>query len=100
DEFYCQLLMGNFIGMQSNVMYRRDLFFDFYFDSTVNGCEDYDLNLRVSRQLPALSHKQKIVAYRMHGDSLSSDIAMMKERVQRVLAKQEPFLRTPEERAA
>lgn len=100
DEFYCQLLMGNFIGMQSNVMYRRDLFFDFYFDSTVDGCEDYDLNLRVSRQLPALSHTQKVAVYRMHGDSLSSDIAMMKERVQRVLARQKPFLRTPEERAA
>lgn len=100
EGFYCELLMGNFIGMQSNVMYRRDLFFDFYFDSKANGCEDYDLNLRVSRHLPALSHTQKIVAYRMHGDSLSSDVAMMKEQVQRVLAKQEPFLRTSEERTA
>lgn len=100
DGFFRHLLMGNFIGMQSNVMYRRDLFFDFYFDSKMNGCEDYDLNLRISRHLPALSHQHKIVAYRMHGNSLSSNIAMMKEQVQRVLAKQEPLLRTLEERTA
>src|SRR3546814_176504 len=76
DAFYTELLMGNFIGMQSNVMYRRELFFDFYFDSTMNGCDDYDLNLRVCRYLPALSHKQTIVAYGMNDESLSSAVTM------------------------
>ena len=100
DGFYAGLLMGNFIGMQSNVMYRRDLFFDFHFDLTLNGCEDYDLNLRISRCLPALSHKEKVAAYRVHGRSLSSDRTMMKEQVQRAMAKQKASLLTPEERNA
>jgi len=100
EGFYRGLLMGNFIGMQSNTMYRRELFFDFYFDSRLIGCEDYDLNLRISRNLPAFSHKQKIAAYRVHGNSISSDIAMMRKQVQKVLAKQQPFLYTPEERNA
>ena len=100
DGFYARLLTGNFIGMQSNVMYRRDLFFDFYFDLTLNGCEDYDLNLRVSRCLPALSHREKVAAYRVHSSSLSSDRTMMKEQVQRAVAKQEASLLTAEEQAA
>lgn len=100
EGFYRGLLMGNFIGFQSNTMYCRELFFDFYFDSKLNGCEDYDLNLRISRNLPALSHTEKIAAYRVHERSMGSDVKMMRQRIQKALAKQRPFLNTMEEQAA
>jgi len=100
DDFYHRLLMGNFIGMQSNTLYRRDLFFDFYFDSTLDGCEDYDLNLRISRYLPAFFYPQKTAAYRVHPSSLSSDITRMRSQVLKALSNQIPFLHTPEAKAA
>ena len=100
DDFFRSLLMGNFIGMQSNVLYRRELFFDFYFDSTLNGCEDYDLNLRISRCLPATSHLKKVAVYRVHANSLSGDAEMMLRQVLNALDKQKPFLRTEEEQKA
>lgn len=100
DDFYRHLLTGNFIGMQSNTLYRREVFFDFYFDSKLNGSEDYDLNLRISRHLPAFSHTQKVAKYRVHANSLSSDPIWTKGRVLKALSKQLPVLRTPEEKAA
>jgi Glycosyltransferases involved in cell wall biogenesis len=97
DEFYSHLLRGNFIGMQSNTMYRRDLFYDFRFDAKLSVCEDYDLNLRISRYLPAYSHTERIVAYRTHSQSLSADPVHMRAQVLKVLEAQKPLLRTATE---
>ncbi|WP_449048101.1 glycosyltransferase family 2 protein [Parapedobacter sp.] len=100
DHFYHDLLMGNFIGLQSNVLYRRDLFFDFYFDTKLNGCEDYDLNLRISRHFPGFAHTQKIAAYRIHEAGASNDFDHMRRQVQKALDRQRPHLRTDEEHDA
>ncbi|WP_262247700.1 glycosyltransferase [Parapedobacter soli] len=100
DKFYQDLLMGNFIGMQSNTMYRRELFFDFYFDYRLNACEDYDLNLRISRYFPAFAHTQKIAAYRIHKGSVSNDVDHMRKQAQKVLNKQRHLLRSDEELGA
>lgn len=100
DEFYTHLLTGNFIGMQSNTMYRRDLFFDFYFDSSFNGCEDYDLNLRISRHYPAFSYTERIAVYRKHLQSVSQNVDGLAKQVFNVMEKQRPLLRTSAEREA
>jgi GT2 family glycosyltransferase len=97
EDFYEALLLGNFIGMQSNAMYRRDLFFSFYFDPKVRVCEDYDLNLRISRHLPAYAHTEKIAAYRKHSRNTSVDSSLMKDTAIALLNKQKAYLNTPAE---
>jgi len=41
---YEALLRGNYIGMEATVLYRRELFFRYFFDPGLVACEDYDLN--------------------------------------------------------
>ncbi|HEY0670402.1 MAG TPA: glycosyltransferase, partial [Sphingobacteriaceae bacterium] len=100
DDFYEALLSGNFIGMQSNVMYRRQLFPYFNFDSQLKSSEDYDLNLRISYDLPAFAHPQKIAAYRRHQHNASSESAKIHSAAIRVLSNQKSKLRTEYERKA
>lgn len=95
---YPALLQGNYIGMEATVMYRRALFFHYYFDPSVVSCEDYDLNLRIARHYPVLGHVHKVAAYRIHGHNRSSDKAAMARAAIQVLNKQESYLITPEER--
>ena len=59
DDNYLSLLQGNYIAMEATVMYRRDLFFYFHFDTGLSACEDYDLNLKISRLLPVFHHEKK-----------------------------------------
>lgn len=97
EDNYKALLAGNYIGMEATVMYRRALFFHYYFDPSVVSCEDYDLNLRIARQFPVLGHTHKVAAYRIHGRNRSGDKAAMARSAIQVLRKQEPYLITPEE---
>ncbi|HVS98628.1 MAG TPA: glycosyltransferase family 2 protein [Puia sp.] len=94
---YKSLLMGNYIGMEATVMYRRELFFRYFFDPSLGACEDYDLNLRIARELPVYGHSHKLAAYRLHGKNRSSDRRSMYRQAIRVLKRQAPFLRSPEE---
>lgn len=94
---YGALLLGNYIGMEATVMYRRGLFFHYYFDPSVVSCEDYDLNLRIARQFPVLGHTHKVAAYRIHGQNRSGDKEAMARSAIQVLRKQEPYLITPAE---
>lgn len=96
---YSALLQGNYIGMEATVMYRRELFFRYYFDPAVSVCEDYDLNLRIARDLPVYGHAHKIAAYRIHGKNRSADRRYMGREAVRVLKMQEGRLRNETERA-
>jgi glycosyltransferase involved in cell wall biosynthesis len=97
---YLSLLQGNYIAMEATVMYRRKLFFYFHFDTHLKCCEDYDLNLRISRQLPALHHENKLAVYRMHQSNMSKNINQMLTTALFVLKKQKEFLLNDEEKAA
>jgi glycosyltransferase involved in cell wall biosynthesis len=97
-ENYQALLRGNYIGMEATVLYRRELFFRYFFDPRVPACEDYDLNLRIARDWPVYGHAQKIAAYRIHGENRSADKAWMSRMAISVLKKQKGLLRTGEER--
>jgi glycosyltransferase involved in cell wall biosynthesis len=100
DDNYCSLLLGNYIGMQSNVMYRRELFFSFHFDPSLRAAEDYDLNLEIARYYPVLGHAEKIAAYRIHDLNTSRDLGMMLHGVLKVLDRQKKNLRNEREKEA
>lgn len=97
---YLSLLQGNFIGMEGCILYRRDLFFHFHFDTQLNACEDYDINLKIARVLPTFHHKDKIAAYRIHGRNMSANRPMMLTLAQEVLSRQIPVLSNEAERCA
>jgi glycosyltransferase involved in cell wall biosynthesis len=95
---YLALLLGNYIAMEATVLYRREVLARFCFNPAVRACEDYDLNLRIARQLPVFGHAHKIAAYRIHGENRSKDRKMMVCSAIEVLKKQKKFLTNGEER--
>ena len=86
--------------MEATVMYRRDLFFCFHFDSRLKAGEDYDLNLNITRHFPAYGHTKKIAAYHIHGNNMSHDKNLMLNTTLDVLKRQEKSLKNSEERKA
>lgn len=94
---YQALLQGNYIGMEATVLYRRELFFRYFFDPRVVACEDYDLNLRIARDWPVYGHAHKIAAYRIHGGNRSGDRRWMARMAVEVLKMQKGHIRTEEE---
>ena len=97
EHCYTRLLEGNYIGMESSVMYRRDLFFSFFFDLRLKTCEDYDINLNITRYFAAMAHTHKIVAYRIHGQNMSANKGLMLQQAIKVLERQKSRLKTDAE---
>jgi cellulose synthase/poly-beta-1,6-N-acetylglucosamine synthase-like glycosyltransferase len=97
---YWSLLQGNYIAMEGTVMYRRDLFFHFHFNTSLKSCEDYDLNLRIARIFPVFGHSELIALYRIHSGNMSSNKKVMKESALAVLKTQEKLLLNGEEKMA
>jgi len=96
-DHYKQFLRGNYIGMHAAVLYRHWVFEEFRFDTSLTGCEDYDLFLRISRKYPVLDHAAPIAAYRRHGNNTTANTAMMLRFALDVLDRQKNNLKTPEE---
>lgn len=99
-DHYLHLLRGNYIGMHACVMYRRSVFDEFRFDTSLDACEDYDLYLRITRKYPVFNHCEKLAAYRIHGQNMSARLPFMLSRVLKVLRRQRAHLRTQPERKA
>ncbi len=97
---YSQLLQGNYIGMHATVMYRRCVFREFSYDTTLKSCEDYDLYLKIARKYPVVHHTEKIAAYRLHTANMSGNIPFMLKTVLEVLDRQQPHLQTDTEAQA
>src|SRR5690606_1703762 len=97
ENNYESLLQGNYIAMEGTVMYRRELFHSFFFDPQLKACEDYDINLKITRHFPSLTHNEKIAAYRIHDHNMSADESLMLKNATRVLERQKTFLRNPKE---
>ncbi|SFE51098.1 Glycosyltransferase, GT2 family [Chitinophaga sp. CF118] len=97
---YWSLLQGNYIGMEGTIMYRRELFFHFHFDTSLQSCEDYDLNLRIARIFPVFSHSDLIAVYRIHSGNMSLNKKTMKHSALTVLKTQENLLINEEEKSA
>ena len=100
SDNYQALLQGNYIAMEATVMYRRELFFYFHFDTQLKSCEDYDLNMKISRHFPVMGHDKVIAAYRQHDKNMSANRTLMKTNVLKVLQRQEKMLLNDEEKVA
>lgn len=100
QNHYTQLLQGNYIGMHATVMYRRRVFSEFTFDTSLRSCEDYDLYLNIARKHPVVHHTENIAAYRLHSTNMSGNIPMMLKSVLAVLDRQQHSLTTAEEKQA
>jgi glycosyltransferase involved in cell wall biosynthesis len=89
DDLYEALLRKNCIGMHGAVMYRRGVFeLAGDFDVSLSACEDYDLYLRIARDLPVSRHEHVVAEYREHGTNMSNDPERMLRTVTTVLARQ------------
>lgn len=97
---YIHLLKGNYIGMHGTVMYRRFVFNEYLFDTSLKACEDYDIYLKVARKYPIIHHTKKLAAYRMHTTNMSGNTPLMLSQALKVLKGQEHMLKSPEEREA
>jgi hypothetical protein len=86
--------------MHAAVMYRRSVFNEFLFDTSLRACEDYDLYLRISRKYPVHHHTKKIAAYRIHNSNMSGNVRMMLSTVLSVLERQKPHLQNDFEKQA
>jgi glycosyltransferase involved in cell wall biosynthesis len=95
---YHALLAGNYIGMEATVLYRREVFFTFHFNTQLDKCEDYDLNLRITKKYPTYSYPEKVAGYRLHGANMSANKGDMLQAVVRILDQQAATAETEEER--
>jgi glycosyltransferase involved in cell wall biosynthesis len=87
------LLRGNHIGMHATVMYRRAVLrLVDGLDERLEGCEDYDLYLRVARRMPVASHHHFVARYRRHAASTSADLPRMLRSALQVLERQYPYV--------
>lgn len=99
-DHYKALLRGNFIGMHGAVMYRREVFHAFMFDTSLRACEDYDLYFRIARSHPIGCHAEKVAAYRRHNANMSGRYLFMLAQVLKVHGRQKSLLRDADERRA
>ncbi len=97
-DHYRHLLQGNYIGMHATVMYRRWVFDEYQYDTTLRRCEDYDLYLKIARKHAVMHHTRKIAAYRLHTTNMSGNIPAMLSTTLEVLKRQKANLRTGEEK--
>ncbi len=90
---YQQLLHQNYIGMIAAVMFRREIFDQYRYDTSLTSCEDYDLYLKITRDHKVINHAQEIAIYRFHEKNMSGNAASMLNTVLDVLKRQENNLR-------
>ncbi|HLW08337.1 MAG TPA: glycosyltransferase, partial [Marinilabiliaceae bacterium] len=97
---FINLLQSNYIGMHATVMYRRHIFDEFQFDTTLKACEDYDVYLKVARKHPVAHHSKMLTSYRMHKSNMSGNNGLMLKYGLEVLSRQEALLSNRDERKA
>lgn len=77
-DHYPRLLAANYIWSPGAVMYRRTVLDTVAgFDSRADGAADYELNVRIARQLPIVCHDQIVLEYRVHNSNWSGDAEAM-----------------------
>lgn len=91
-DFYVALLQRNLVGMQSTVLYSREILERAGgFDEGLRSCEDYDLYLRIARDFPVHKHDEVVAEYRMHDQNMSRNYVLMLETTLQVLSAQETY---------
>lgn len=96
---YAALLQGNYIGMEGTVLYKRSLFFYFHFNTRLQACEDYALNMAIARYFETVTHHHVVASYRKHGNNMSANQERMMQYVLQVMDMQQPFLKADEKQS-
>ncbi len=92
EDHFKRLLEFNYISMVATVLFRRGMFEEVRFDTTLQACEDYDVYLKIARNHPVLHHTSLIAAYRFHETNMSYNTVMMMKATFTTLKRQEPYL--------
>lgn len=91
---YRAFLLGNRVGMLGAALFRRSVFDEAGgFDHRLQGCEDYDLFLRIARTCQVAKHNQVVALYRHHGANTTLDARLMLSTAISVLNAQRPYIK-------
>lgn len=93
SDHYRAFLDENYVGTVGQVMFRRsNLEAVNGFDSSVPGCDDIELYLRIARSYPVQCHDKIVVQHRRHGSNTSGKREMMLRSMLRVYQSQSPYV--------
>lgn len=89
DDVFPELLRGNFLAPSTVLIRRACLDVVGMFDERPDffAVEDYDMWLRIAAKFPVIYAPGDVAAIRRHPQSISRDVAALRKRVLRVLAK-------------
>jgi glycosyltransferase involved in cell wall biosynthesis len=94
ENAFREMLRSNFIGMHATVIYRRSALEAVSgFDTSFAACEDYDLYLRVTRNLPIHCHGELVAEYRQHSANMSDEAGLMLKTSLRAVGSQWKYVR-------
>lgn len=100
SDHFIHLLRKNYIAMHATVMYRKWVFDEFKYDTSLKACEDFDLYLSIARKYPIYHHEKKLTVYRIYRQSMSGNGYRMLTAALTVMNKHKPFLKNAEEEKA
>jgi glycosyltransferase involved in cell wall biosynthesis len=86
-DLYHQLIRANFIIPSTVLMRQAPVRSAGLFDPRLRSCEDWDLWLRLLPQQSFVGIPDALVRYRIHGSSLSANVARMQQSVRAVIEK-------------
>lgn len=90
---WLRLILGNFLGNASTCLIRTEcldavgLYDEGYFSERAQGCEDWDLYLRIARRFRFHFQPDCLIAYRQVRGSMSVDVEQMTRAYDRMMAK-------------
>jgi hypothetical protein len=86
--------------MPATALYRREVFEHATgFDSSLRACEDYDLNLRITRRFPVHCHEHVVAEYRKHGSNMTRNLPLMLASALTVMRRQRRHVRRDDPQA-
>lgn len=93
SDHYRAFLDFNYIGTVGQVMFRRSILESVgAFDSSVPGCDDIELYLRIARNHRVACHDKVVMQYRKHGSNTSGKREMMLRSMLQVYQSQLPYV--------
>jgi hypothetical protein len=91
-DHYRAFLDFNYIGTVGQVMFRRSILEALGgFDSSVPGCDDIELYMRIARTRQVQCHDRVVLQHRRHGSNTSSKREMMLRSALQVYQAQLPY---------
>lgn len=93
SDHYRAFLDFNYIGTVGQVMFRRSILESVGgFDSSVPGCDDIELYLRITRTCQVRCHDKVVMQHRKHGSNTSGNREMMLRSMLQVYQSQSPYV--------